>query len=292
VESTIEKSWHIDTGDSVFETDAETLKQWIWEGAVLPHHRVSRGGLRWLEAARVPQFAEHFATAREMNELLGNPIPPVNSVSPPASRGVARAMPVTPAFDDRYTLPSDVAKASSTPFGLRLAVSSAIALVLAIFGGYLWGYHISSPREFAALKNEPKIAALQSKLDKDKSLIEESRNARPSVSLDARMATVSSGPKLGTAKTGDIAERKSGIPKFNMPEYTPPTMPDFSALIPKRDYDGELKNLDAQFETDKNKIVAEIRAADSKARVLPASALLFIGLFGLNFARLKFTSKK
>lgn len=288
METTVEKNWYIDTGESVLETDAETLKQWIWEGAVLPHHRVSRGGLRWLEAGKVPQFAEHFATAQEMKELLGSdaPSPPTNPMPPVRT-------PVPPT-DERFALPSERIAAAPTPFGVKLMVSSAIVLVLALIGGYLWAYQVSSPRDFAAMKNEPKIVALQTKYDKDKAVIEEFRNAKPAYQPPP-IASMPSGPKLGPSKTGKLARQdklmQMAASQFEGYNYTPPPMPDLSAIMPKRDFDGELKNLGAQFENDKNKIVADIRSADSKSKFPLAAFALFIGLGGLNLVRLKFSSK-
>lgn len=290
METPNEKNWHVDTGGSVLETDAETLKQWIWEGTVLPHHRVSRGGLRWLEAIKVPQFAEHFATAKEMNDLLGNTVaPPPQAASTPVFTPPPRR-PVSE-FDDRYALPSEKIKMAETPFHIKLMASSAIVLVLAIVGGYLYAYHISSPREVAAMKDDPKLVEIQTKFDKDKAAIEEFRNAKPAFTPAAPRA---SGPRLGPAKTGDIARGPlayfdaSQLPNF---DNTPP-QPDLSALMPHHDYDGELKNLNAKFETDKNKVITDIRAADSKKRFPAAAFLLFIGLGGVNLVRLRVSSKK
>lgn len=48
------QTWQVMSADQVYETDLETLKQWISEGAVLPTDRVRRGRLRWIEAARAP----------------------------------------------------------------------------------------------------------------------------------------------------------------------------------------------------------------------------------------------
>lgn len=281
METPIENNWHVDTGESVLETDAETLKQWIREGSVFPHHRLSRGGLRWLEAGKVPQFAEHFATAHEMKELLSSDIPPAKT--PLTREGTHLSQ-----NDDQFVLPSEKIAAAQTPFGIKLMASSAVALILALLGGYLWAYHVSSARDFASLKNEPKMFELQTKLDGDKAVIEAFRNSKPAYQPPVAGAYA---PGLGPAKTGDFADRKFGSPG-NMPTYTTPRIPDPSAMMPKSDYDGMLKNLDAQFETDKKKIVGDIRAADSKSRFPLAAFALFMGLGGLNFVRLKLFSKK
>jgi hypothetical protein len=50
------ESWRVSTPEGVFETDLETLKQWIVEGCVLPNDKVAKGNLNWLEAGRVPML--------------------------------------------------------------------------------------------------------------------------------------------------------------------------------------------------------------------------------------------
>jgi len=52
--------WRVSTVEGVFETDLETLKQWIVEGCVLPTDKVSKGNLSWIEAARVPKLKSAF----------------------------------------------------------------------------------------------------------------------------------------------------------------------------------------------------------------------------------------
>jgi len=52
--------WRVSTVEGIFETDLETLKQWIVEGCVLPTDKVSKGNLSWIEAARVPKLKSAF----------------------------------------------------------------------------------------------------------------------------------------------------------------------------------------------------------------------------------------
>ncbi|HET9787465.1 MAG TPA: hypothetical protein VFP47_10045, partial [Pyrinomonadaceae bacterium] len=52
--------WRVSTPEGVFETDLETLKQWIVEGCVLPTDKVSKGNLSWIEAGRVPKLKGAF----------------------------------------------------------------------------------------------------------------------------------------------------------------------------------------------------------------------------------------
>ena len=52
--------WRVSTIEGVFETDLETLKQWIVEGCVLPTDKVSKGNLSWIDAGRVPKLKGAF----------------------------------------------------------------------------------------------------------------------------------------------------------------------------------------------------------------------------------------
>ncbi len=52
--------WRVSTVEGIFETDLETLKQWIVEGCVLPTDKISKGNLSWIEAGRVPKLKGAF----------------------------------------------------------------------------------------------------------------------------------------------------------------------------------------------------------------------------------------
>jgi hypothetical protein len=52
--------WRVSTPEGVFETDLETLKQWIVEGCVLPTDKVTKGNQSWIEAGRVPKLKGAF----------------------------------------------------------------------------------------------------------------------------------------------------------------------------------------------------------------------------------------
>jgi hypothetical protein len=54
------ETWRVNTPEGIFETDLETLKQWIVEGCVLPTDKVSKGNLSWIEAGRVPKLKGAF----------------------------------------------------------------------------------------------------------------------------------------------------------------------------------------------------------------------------------------
>src|SRR5437870_10124884 len=52
--------WRVSTVEGEFETDLETLKQWIVEGCVLPTDKVSKGNLNWIDAGRAPMLKGAF----------------------------------------------------------------------------------------------------------------------------------------------------------------------------------------------------------------------------------------
>ena len=54
------EKWRVNTIEGVFETDLETLKQWIHEGCVSPTDKVSKGNLNWIEAGRAPMLRATF----------------------------------------------------------------------------------------------------------------------------------------------------------------------------------------------------------------------------------------
>ena len=53
--------WRVSTIEGIFETDLETLKQWIAEGCVQPSDKVSKGTLNWIDAGRAPSLRAAFA---------------------------------------------------------------------------------------------------------------------------------------------------------------------------------------------------------------------------------------
>jgi hypothetical protein len=58
------RQWRVSTHEGVFETDLETLRQWITEGSVLPTDKVSKGNLSWIEAGRAPMLKNAFEGER------------------------------------------------------------------------------------------------------------------------------------------------------------------------------------------------------------------------------------
>lgn len=79
--------WRVSTVEGIFETDLETLKQWIIEGCVLPTDKVSKGNLGWIEAGRVPKLKGAFD---------GDPSP----IPPPVSNSFETFADSNPAFNN------------------------------------------------------------------------------------------------------------------------------------------------------------------------------------------------
>ncbi|HEX5885999.1 MAG TPA: hypothetical protein VFY67_15755 [Pyrinomonadaceae bacterium] len=88
--------WRVSTVEGVFETDLDTLRQWILEGCVLPTDKVSKGNLNWIDAGRVPKLKAAFnGETTPVPEPVTNsfeafvesssayPVPSTTSVEPP-----------------------------------------------------------------------------------------------------------------------------------------------------------------------------------------------------------------
>ena len=74
--------WRVSTVEGIFETDLETLKQWITEGCVLPTDKVSKGTLNWIDAGRAPSLRAAFA-----GEFSTPPLATPEPASPEAAGG-------------------------------------------------------------------------------------------------------------------------------------------------------------------------------------------------------------
>jgi hypothetical protein len=99
--------WRVSTIEGVFETDLETLKQWIVEGCVLPTDKVSKGSLNWIDAGRVPKLRAAF------NGEIEPPPPPPQQTE--ASSGQA-GWQTPPSFESQNSFePSDVASPDFVP---------------------------------------------------------------------------------------------------------------------------------------------------------------------------------
>lgn len=73
--------WRVSTVEGVFETDLETLKQWISEGCVLPTDKVCKGSHNWIDAGRAPMLKAAFAG--DYTPAPPPPPPPVDAWQTP-----------------------------------------------------------------------------------------------------------------------------------------------------------------------------------------------------------------
>jgi hypothetical protein len=53
--------WQVEMDGQIYETNLETLKQWIADGRVLPTHRIKKGDLNWIAANKAPMLRGEFA---------------------------------------------------------------------------------------------------------------------------------------------------------------------------------------------------------------------------------------
>jgi hypothetical protein len=68
--------WRVSTVEGIFETDLETLRQWIREGCVLPTDKVSKGNLSWIDAGRVPKLKGAFNGEVTSSAPIDKPVDP------------------------------------------------------------------------------------------------------------------------------------------------------------------------------------------------------------------------
>ena len=128
---TIERNWYVNIDGTVHEASGETVDKWIWDGTLLSHHTLSRGGRRWLEAGRVPQFSAHFSAPPDASTEPAE-------VGPGMAEARSAAYPQALSGDDM-----------PTPLGLKISMGSAIALAVALVAGYLWAFQMTSPPDRA-----------------------------------------------------------------------------------------------------------------------------------------------
>ncbi len=109
--------WRVSTVEGIFETDLETLKQWIAEGCVLPTDKVSKGTLNWIDAGRAPSlraaFARDFSTPP-----LATPEPAYPEAAggwhvPSRFDGLGQSQPAPDSIPDTQSLPYN--STSDTP---------------------------------------------------------------------------------------------------------------------------------------------------------------------------------
>jgi hypothetical protein len=86
------EQWRVSTIEGIFETDLDTLRQWIVEGCVLPTDKVSKGKLNWIEAGRAPMLRAAFN-----GEVAVAAPPPTVTTPPPAV--ITSAPPLAPATE-------------------------------------------------------------------------------------------------------------------------------------------------------------------------------------------------
>jgi hypothetical protein len=88
------ETWQVMCDAGIFETDQEGLKEWVAEGRILPHDKVRKGNLRWIEAGRAPLLRAAFAGKASSPAWNGSPSSTVAVAdSFPAEAGFAGQQP-------------------------------------------------------------------------------------------------------------------------------------------------------------------------------------------------------
>lgn len=103
------ETWRVETPEGIFETDLETLRQWIREGCVLPGDKVAKGNLHWIEAGRVPLLRAAFGSKLAAPSASLQPAQTVTAATAPVS-AVPAAQTFAPASN---SWPPPVAPAGS-----------------------------------------------------------------------------------------------------------------------------------------------------------------------------------
>lgn len=116
------QQWRVNTIEGIFETDLDTLKQWIVEGCVLPTDKVSKGKLSWIEAGRAPMLRAAFngevaVTAPPPSVAAPEPPPLVAQPEPFVAPPAAQPGHTVEADEDGWeTFPPDDEQGQSQPF--------------------------------------------------------------------------------------------------------------------------------------------------------------------------------
>ncbi|HXD30030.1 MAG TPA: DUF4013 domain-containing protein [Pyrinomonadaceae bacterium] len=84
------EQWRVSTIEGIFETDLDTLRQWIVEGCVQPTDKVCKGKLSWIEAGKAPMLraafqGEYVPTTPPPSAVVTEPVaelPPSVQVQP------------------------------------------------------------------------------------------------------------------------------------------------------------------------------------------------------------------
>lgn len=286
-----EKNWYVNIDGTIHEASGETVDKWIWDGTILSHHTVSRGGLRWLEAGKVPQFARHFASPADPSEDTGE-------IGP----GPAEAR--TAVYQEQILTGDDL----PTPLGLKISMGSAIALAAALLLGYLWAFQLTSPPSRASLTESPEMRALQTRYDTEKKRLEDIQLSQK-VFLEPLLQQQTA-PKLTyrpeRGLNCDVTSEgyNGGTGRYNKcNEPYEQSLETAKALVKKvqeakqrkefdmngqviTSIDKSMETLDLKLEADQKQTVIDLQKADTRSRFYRTFVLLFLALAGLNIVRL------
>jgi hypothetical protein len=266
---TLEKNWYVNIDGTIHEASGETVDKWIWDGTLLSHHTISRGGQRWLEAARVPQFSRLFAAPIDAAEI-GPGMPEAHS-------------PTDPQTLSGEDLP--------TPLGVKISMGSAIALAVALVAGYFWAFQITSPPERAAFTESPEMRALQIKYDMEKKRIEDIQISLKANAGPAPAQELSNRPQADPQMQDKWrAAQEASLKKVKTADRDPLRFDMNGQAITS--VDKSFETLDLKLEADQKQTVTDLQKADTRSRFYRTFVLLFLALAGLNIVRITLFSGK
>ena len=93
--------WQVMSRGEIYQADLPTLKQWIFEGAVLPEDKVRKGGFNWIEAGHAPMLRTAFTGEWQPPSAASAPA----EVSTAAGAAVVEGAAVPPAAGDGAAQP-------------------------------------------------------------------------------------------------------------------------------------------------------------------------------------------
>lgn len=281
-----EKNWYVNIDGTIHEASGETVDKWIWDGTILSHHTLSRGGLRWLEAGKVPQFAGHFAAPADTSTDTAE-------IGPGPAEARSAAYSQAPSGDDL-----------ATPLGLKISMGSAIALAVALLFGYFWAFQLTSPPDRASLVESPAMRALQTRYDSEKKRLEDIQISLKAETEQASLKLVDRNSiKLSCERLGPGDSESTGIHSEcaeladSVRQAQEASLKKLKASIPTKvqfDMNGQvvtnveksMETLDLKLEADQKQTVIDLQKADARSRFYRTFVLLFLALAGLNIVRL------
>ncbi|MDQ3132307.1 MAG: B-box zinc finger protein, partial [Acidobacteriota bacterium] len=89
----LQEIWQVEAGGQIYEARFEELAQWIEEGSLQRQDKVRRGGLRWIEAQKVPGLIELFNEKDSINFVSSTTVAQVSENFQSSAGNISSALP-------------------------------------------------------------------------------------------------------------------------------------------------------------------------------------------------------